>query len=83
MCWFIALVATRYMSVASIIAALAVPTAGWWLYREKGLALPLALSVLGLLIIWRHKGNITRLMNGTESRFEFKRKKSEVRMRDF
>jgi glycerol-3-phosphate acyltransferase PlsY len=74
LCWFVALVGTRYMSVASIAAAIAVPVAGWWLYREKGLALPLALGVLGLLIIWRHKGNIVRLMNGTESRFEFKKK---------
>jgi glycerol-3-phosphate acyltransferase PlsY len=79
LCWFIALVGTRYMSVASIVAAIAVPTAGWWLYRGQGFALPIALILLGLLIIWRHKGNIARLMNGTESRFEFKRKKSEVR----
>ncbi len=74
LCWFIALVGTRYMSVASIVAAIAVPTAGWWLYRGQGLALPVALIFLGLLIIWRHKGNIARLMNGTESRFEFKKK---------
>ena len=76
--WFVALVGTRYMSVASIVAAIAVPTAGWWLYRGQGLALPVALILFGLLIIWRHKGNIARLMNGTESRFEFK-KKSEAR----
>ncbi len=74
--WFITLVTLRYMSVASIIAALAVPAAGWWLYRDNGLALPIALTVLGLLIIWRHKGNIQRLMNGTENRFEFKKKKT-------
>lgn len=74
LCWFVVLVATRFMSVASIVAALAVPAAGWWLYRGEGVALPIALTVLGVLIIWRHKGNITRLMNGTENRFEFKRK---------
>jgi glycerol-3-phosphate acyltransferase PlsY len=74
LCWLIALVGTRYMSVASIVAALAVPAAGWWLYRGQGLALPIALMLLGLLIIWRHKGNIARLTNGTESRFEFKKK---------
>ena len=75
LCWFIALVAFRYMSVASIIAALVVPAAGWWFYRVNGLALPSALTALGALIIWRHKGNIQRLMSGTESRFEFKKKK--------
>lgn len=76
LCWFIALVTIRYMSVASIIAAVAVPISGWWLYRADGLALPMALTALGALIIWRHKGNIKRLMSGTENRFEFKKKSS-------
>jgi len=75
-CWFIALITVRYMSVASIIAALAVPAAGWWLYRAEGLALPIALTALGALIIWRHQGNIQRLIKGTENRFEFKKKQS-------
>ncbi|MEI6563119.1 MAG: glycerol-3-phosphate 1-O-acyltransferase PlsY [bacterium] len=78
LCWLIALVTTRFMSVASVVAAVTVPAVGWWRYREQGLALPIALTALGALIIWRHKGNIQRLMNGTESRFEFK-KKSESR----
>jgi glycerol-3-phosphate acyltransferase PlsY len=76
LCWLIALITLRYMSAASIIAAIAVPAAGWWLYRADGLALPIALSALGALIIWRHKGNIQRLLNGTENRFEFKKKSS-------
>jgi len=67
-------VGTRYMSVASIVAAIAVPAAGWWLYRGQGIALPVALTLLGALIIWRHKGNIERLMKGAENRFEFKKK---------
>ncbi len=79
LCWFAALVTTRYMSVASIVAALAVPAAGWWLNWNKGLALPVALTVLGGLIIWRHKGNIQRLLAGTENRFEFRKKNSESR----
>ena len=76
LCWAFALVTLRYMSLASIIAAVAVPAAGWWLYRADGLALPIALTALGALIIWRHKGNIQRLMNGSENRFEFKKKSS-------
>ena len=76
LCWALALVTLRYMSVASMVAAVAVPAAGWWLYRANGLALPIALTVLGALIIWRHKGNIQRLMNGSENRFEFKKKAS-------
>lgn len=74
LCWLITLVTLRYMSAASIVAAIAVPAAGWWLYGKAGPVLPLALTALGALIIWRHKGNIQRLMNGTESRFEFRKK---------
>lgn len=74
LCWAVLLVATRYMSVASIVAALVVPLAGWWLYRGEGLAKPVVLTVLGILIVWRHKGNIQRLLNGAENRFEFRKK---------
>jgi len=80
LCWAVLLVATRFMSVASIGAAVAVPAVGWWFYRGQGLALPVALTALGALIVWRHKGNIQRLMAGSESRFEFKKKNSEVRI---
>lgn len=58
----------RYVSLASIAAAVAIPAAGWWLYRNDPY-LPAFLTVLGLLIIVRHRANIQRLLNGTESRF--------------
>ena len=80
LCWSVLLVGSRYMSVASIGAAIAVPVAGWWFYGGKALALPVALTLLGSLIIWRHKGNIRRLMDGTENRFEFKKKNPESRI---
>lgn len=67
--WALLFAATRYVSVASIAAALVVPVAGWWRYRGQGVALPIALTALGLLIVWRHKKNIQRLVNGTEHRF--------------
>lgn len=74
LCWAVTLVTTRYMSAASIVAAVAVPAAGWWLYRSGGVVLPAALTLLGFLIIWRHKGNLQRLVAGTENRFEFRKK---------
>jgi len=69
--WAILLVATRYMSLASIGGALAVPAAGWWLYRGQGLTLPLVLTLLGVMVVARHHGNIRRLLNGTENKFQF------------
>jgi glycerol-3-phosphate acyltransferase PlsY len=73
--WILFFVTSRYVSVASIAAAAAVPAAAWWLYRGSGVALPVFLTVLGAVIILRHKANIQRLAKGTEHRFEFKKRR--------
>ena len=74
--WAVAFLVTRYVSVASILAAVVVPVSGWLLYAEQGALIPLTLSLLGIIAIWRHKGNIMRLIKGTENRFEFRRKRN-------
>jgi glycerol-3-phosphate acyltransferase PlsY len=66
--WILFFVTARYVSVSSIASALAVAAAGWWLYRDSGWLLPAVLTVLGLLVVLRHKGNIARLRAGTENR---------------
>ena len=72
--WVVLFGATRYVSVASIGAAAIVPLAGWWLYAQAGLFLPVVLTLLGVLIIARHAKNIQRLLAGTENRFQFGKK---------
>jgi glycerol-3-phosphate acyltransferase PlsY len=72
--WALVFLVSRYVSLASMIAALAVPAAAWWFYREDGLMLPAFLTVLGAVIILRHKANLRRLLDGTEHRFEFRKK---------
>ena len=72
--WVIIFASTRYVSVASIGATLAVVTTGWWRYRAAGLLLPVMLTLLGLLVVFRHKANIKRLLNGTENRFQVGKK---------
>lgn len=67
--WTITFYSFRYVSLASIVGAIAAVVAGWILYRGNGLVLPVALTVLGVLVIARHHANIKRLLNGTESRF--------------
>ncbi|MBM4143345.1 MAG: glycerol-3-phosphate 1-O-acyltransferase PlsY [Lentisphaerae bacterium] len=67
--WLVLFAATRYVSVGSIGGALALSAAGWLLYfRERGWILPAALTALGLAAVWRHRGNIRRLLKGTERR---------------
>lgn len=67
--WIITFYSTRYVSLASIVGALTAVIAGWVLYRGGGVVLPVAMTILGLLVIARHHANIKRLLNGTESRF--------------
>lgn len=67
--WALFFFTLRYVSLASIVAALTIPVSGWFLYRTNGLLLPITLTVLGLLVVWRHKANIRRLLDGTEGRF--------------
>ncbi len=67
--WVVATFSTRYVSVGSILAAVAVPIAAWVVYREDGVVLPVTLTVIGAVIVWRHRANIQRLKSGTENRF--------------
>jgi glycerol-3-phosphate acyltransferase PlsY len=62
---------TRYVSLGSILAAIAVPLSGW----IQGNALPLKLvaTAVGLFVIFRHRINIQRLLKGTENKFTRKK----------
>jgi glycerol-3-phosphate acyltransferase PlsY len=70
--WVVTFYATRYVSLGSILAAIAVPVASWT--RGNPLALNIAVTVIGLFVIIRHRSNIHRLLNGTENKFAKKPK---------
>jgi len=73
--WLIVFVATRYVSVASMLAAVVLGILAWPLYFDgHNWWFPMMLDVLAALAIGRHRGNIRRLREGTESRFSFKRR---------
>lgn len=73
--WIGVFLLSRYVSLASIVAAIAVSVYIWITRHPPGLLLPSVMTVLAVLIIWRHKPNIQRLMKGTENRFCFGKKK--------
>ncbi len=62
-----AVMVTRFVSVGSISAALALPFAVL-LLQPKELLLGIVTIALGLLAVWKHKGNIQRLIAGTENK---------------
>ena len=66
---FIVVVAlTRYVSLGSILGAIAFPAAAYFLQSTDALSLLLASSV-SLIVVLKHHQNISRLLSGTESRF--------------
>jgi glycerol-3-phosphate acyltransferase PlsY len=64
----VAVVLTRYISVGSIAAAIALP-ATVWIMTPHNIFLGVVTTALGVLAIYKHKSNIKRLMAGTENRF--------------
>lgn len=69
---------SRYVSVGSLTAAFLLPVYTILIYWQMESFWPYTIFslILGGLAILRHKGNIQRLMNGTESRFG--KKKEQV-----
>ena len=68
-------VATKYVSLGSCWAGFSFPFVSWFVYRDP---LILLLSVIvGGLILWKHRGNIVRLVKGTESKFSLHKKKAQ------
>ncbi len=62
----------RYVSLGSIVASAVFPVLAFFLYR--GQSSPAGLAVMlgaSLLIIFKHRPNIRRLLNGTENRLQF------------
>lgn len=73
--WIIIFLTTRYVSLASILTAFFIAAFSWYTKQQGELLLPSVLTALAILIIWRHKANIGRLISKTENRFDFKKKK--------
>ena len=65
--WLATFAVSRYVSLASIAAAVALPI-GVALVEPRKRLVVLA-TVLGLLAIYKHRANIKRLLDGTEHRF--------------
>ncbi len=71
--WCVTFSLSRYVSLASILAAIVVPATAWVLGLH--LALEVVVTLLGLLVILRHAANIRRLLAGTEHRWERRERK--------
>ncbi len=68
--WLGVFYSTRYVSVASILMAVSLPVSN--LILGSSAALQWVSIALAIVVIVRHKTNISRLMRGEENRFEKK-----------
>jgi glycerol-3-phosphate acyltransferase PlsY len=64
--WLIIAFFLRYSSLASIVAAVFAPFYQLLIWGAGPIAL--AILAMSLLLVWRHRANIARLVAGTESR---------------
>lgn len=64
---------TKWVSLGSIWAGASFPFATWFVYHEW-LLLVLAIF-LGGMIVWKHRGNLKRILSGTESKFSLHHRK--------
>lgn len=67
--WVGALLATGYVSVGSILAALVLPFGVMWTPHDGGTAVVAFTGALSTFVIWAHRSNIRRLLRGEEARF--------------
>lgn len=80
--WIVLTVSTKYVSVGSIgacamlvvLSVMGYCGAPYPVYDQFTLPLAIVTSLIGIFIIVKHRGNIKRLMNGTENGFGSKRK---------
>ena len=66
-------VLTRYVSLGSLWAGASFPFISWYCYPDP-LIVVLAFACGGL-VVWQHRANIKRLLNGTENKFSLHHKK--------
>ena len=79
--WLLFFLASRYVSLASVAAAIALPIGhvftGRRFWGEQLLPVTIFCFAAALLVVVRHRDNLKRLLKGEEKRFHF-RKQGDV-----
>jgi glycerol-3-phosphate acyltransferase PlsY len=73
--WLVIAIATRYSSLAALVTAALAPFYAYFLIGN--LQVVALVAVMSVLLVWRHRSNITKLLNGTESKLGSKANKPD------
>lgn len=63
--WLIVAITTRYSSLSALVAAVVTPFAAWFMHSHT---LGLLAALMSVLLLWKHRTNIARLVAGEEPR---------------
>ncbi|WP_186258039.1 glycerol-3-phosphate 1-O-acyltransferase PlsY [Burkholderia gladioli] len=75
--WLVIAFCFRYSSFAALVAAVFAPIFDVWLFGTRDNPVAWAVLAMSLLLIWRHRANISKLLKGQESRIGDKKKPVE------
>ena len=70
--WGLLVAVTRYVSIGSMVAVLSIPVSYWLKYKSETfhgrLGIFAFLTAIAVVVIWRHRENLSRLLRGKERR---------------
>ncbi len=78
--WVIIAFFFRYSSLAALVSAVFAPFFDIFLFGPSRISL--AVAAMSALLIWRHRGNIKKLLDGKESRIGEKKRAAEAACRE-
>lgn len=64
--WGLSALIFKISSLAALTSILVTPIIIWWFTHS--LTLSVSLCAMGIIIFWRHRSNIKKIMNGTENK---------------
>lgn len=79
-CFLVMAIPTRYISLGSIVSAVLLPVQCLFLWHMTTWAV-IPVTAVSALVIWAHRGNITKLLSGQESHFSIKHTDANDRQR--
>ena len=66
--WLVVVLISRYVSLASLLAAIAMPVFAWFMLHSMPILV--MTLIMAAFVIWRHRENIKRVLAGDESRIK-------------
>jgi glycerol-3-phosphate acyltransferase PlsY len=67
--WIVIFFLTKFSSLSAIVAAMMAPVYAWLLLDDAYHDFEMVVVFVSIMLVWRHRVNIQKLLNGTEAGF--------------